>query len=103
MADIIDIAGFKKRRLAKFEAEWDQYMVRAEQFKKDGKQKFADEMLAKAKVVRQEITKLRGPEPKRPPNSPYLIQESPPDLKFTFLGFAGVDKGHPKEPLTPPE
>ena len=96
MAEIVDISGFKKRKLAKTEAEWDQCIARAEQFQKEGKFKFAKEMLAKAKVLRKELDKLRG----RPQ---FLTRMSPqtPITSFTFNGMAGVDFGYPKPPETP--
>ena len=97
MAEIVDITGFKKRKLAKVEAEWDQCMTRAEQLQKDGKHKFAEEMLAKAKVLRKELDKLRGPEVKRP--GTYLLKPvQRPNVSFTFNGMAGVDYGYPKPP-----
>ncbi len=97
MAEIVDIAGFKKRKLAKTEAEWDQCMSRAEQFQKEGKLKFAEEMLAKAKVLRKELDKLRGPAPK-----PQFLTQMRPQapVSFTFNGMNSADLGYPKKPET---
>ena len=106
MAEIVDIDVFKKRKLVKIEAEWNQYMTRAEQFQKEGKLKFAGEMLAKAKALRVEIDKLRGP-PKWP-KAPYLKYGNHDKMlnamTVTTSGFGGSDLGYPKTTpeTTPP-
>lgn len=95
MSDITSIHVFKARKLAKAEADWFEYMMRAEEFQKAGKNKFAEEMLAKAKAARKIIDQLRGPMVQVPP-VPYL-NTSLPNITFSF---AGADLGYPK--VTPP-
>lgn len=101
MAEVVDIIEFKKRKLKRLEDEWAMYMDRASVFMEKGQRKFADEMIAKAKVLRKEIDKLRVPVPRKP----YLKQANAMTLAsmdYTFSGLAGADLGYPK-PLTPPE
>lgn len=103
MTDIVDIDAFKQRKLAKATAEWDQYMARAEEFKLEGKNKFADEMISKAKAVRIVIDKLRGPV--KPDPAPYLKfgnHDAMLGITVTINGLAGVDYGYPKTPERPP-
>lgn len=99
MADIVDIDDFKQRRLAKAEADWLDYMTRAEEFQNAGKTKFAAEMLEKAKAARKIIDKLRGPMVKAPDPAPYL-KTSYPNSGIAFT-FAGADLGYPKVTPTP--
>jgi hypothetical protein len=102
MADILDIDDFKKRKLAKAEADWDQYMRRAEEFQRAGKTKFAEEMMTKAKAARVIIDKLRGPVPKRE-KSQFLKQMNTmhTPVSFTFDGLHGHLSGYPKPTDTP--
>lgn len=66
MADILDIESYKKRKLAKAEADWLEFMDRAEEFQRMGNHKFAAEMLARAKAARSHIAKLRTPTASNP-------------------------------------
>lgn len=94
MGDITDLDEFKKRKLAQAEADWLEYLQRAGEFIDDGKNKFADEMIAKAKEVRKIIDKLRGPVQQ----APYLTKEAPEvGISFTF----SADMGYPKVSPTP--
>lgn len=104
MADIVDFGDFKKRKLGDAVAEWEQYMSRAEQFQREGKDKFAAQMLDKAKEVRKVIDKLRGPVRAVPflkfGNHDAMLNVVP---TVTVEGRATADYGYPKSsPETTP-
>jgi hypothetical protein len=61
MGEVVEIEEFKKRRLSKAEADFARYLDRADAFQREGKDKFAREMLDKAKEVRKIIDRLRKP------------------------------------------
>lgn len=99
MAEVVDIEEFKARKLKRLEDEWVSYMDRASKFQDQGKHKFANEMIAKAKVLRTEIDKLRKPKAKR---EPYLKYGNH-DHKMDVFTYGHVDMGHRKEISPEPE
>lgn len=102
MSDIVDIDEFRKRKLAKAEAEWLEYLQRAGEFIDDGKNKFADEMMAKAKEARKVIDKLRGPVVKSSP-TPFLKDKAPEvGISFSFSADMGYPKVSPPSPTPTP-
>lgn len=64
MTEVVEIAQYKADKLARIEFEWETCMLQAEKLQKDGKFQFAKPLLEKAKLLREAITKLRGPVPK---------------------------------------
>lgn len=104
MGDVVDIDGFKARKLKRLEDEWAMYIDRAAVLKKEGKHKFADEMLAKAKVVRKEIDKLRKPKPEPVREKPVMRTPAMPvSFSYSYEGFSSADMGHRKEMTPEPE
>jgi hypothetical protein len=104
MGDVVDIEGFKARKLKRLEDEWAMYVDRAAVLKKEGKHKFAEEMLTKAKATRKEIDKLRKPK-KEPVREVPLIRmpTMPVSLTYTFEGLSSADMGHRREMTPEPE
>jgi phage shock protein A len=108
MADIVDIAEFKAKKLEQAELEFNMYMTKADELKRAGKHKFADELLAKAKEVRKTLDKLRG-KPKVATISEIrqrlanIRDRLTPHTKvnITYTGHAGIDLGYPKTTTFP--
>lgn len=108
MAEIVDMEEFKARKLKRLVDEWTDCMDRIAVLQKAGKDKFAEKLIAKAKVLRAEIDTLRKPRkvPEATPrtNRSFIIPAE--HVKFTFSGFdglGGADLGFPKHPQMTPE
>jgi hypothetical protein len=99
MADIVDIADFKARKLAKLTAEWDECMSMAETLNEQGKLKFARELILKAKKLRDQLNALKKPEKPKATGRPAFetIYKTDPTITYNYEGLASVDWGHPKE------
>ncbi len=107
MAEIVDIEAFKAKKLDRLVQEWTALMDRIAILQKEGKMKFADEMIRKAKALREQIDKLRGPQKK--PEAPACPPVNwaplkPSGFHFTpFLGLSQADMGHRQENKITPE
>ena len=104
MGDVVDFEAFKAAKLKRLEDEWAMYMDRAAVLQKEGKRKFAEEMIAKAKVLRKQIDKLRKPKEKAPvpPVSPVSnFHYGAVSMSYSFEGLSSADMGHRKSEMTP--
>lgn len=59
MSNVIEITDFKHKKLAEARSEFDFFMKRAEEFTREGRYKFAGEMLERAKRCRDRINRYR--------------------------------------------
>ena len=106
MGDVVDFEEFKAKKLKRLEDEWLACMARADAFTAEGKQKFANEMFAKAKALRKEIDKLRKPKEKEPVEvSPvsWVYPTTLASMTYSYDGLSSADMGHRKEPQMYPE
>lgn len=102
MGDIVDIDKYKSSKLAKAEADFQRYMIQAEQFTAEGKNEFAKKMVEKAKEARAIIDKLRKPV-RRPASTPAVPPFSVPhqNVKISYEFQSSADLGYPKVTPTP--
>lgn len=99
MGDVVYVEDFKAAKVKRLEAEWDTYMSRAEAFQKEGKHKFASEMLAKAKDIRTRLDKLRVP--KKKPVVPVSAYKNHVPFTYSFEGLGSADMGHRTSQIFP--
>ena len=97
MAEIVSIEGYRQRKLAEAQTNWENCMDRAAELHDAGKHVEAAVFTEKAKTWRKRITSLQGELQKTRPMTHYVPG---PGANFSY-SFSGADMGYPKVTPTP--